>query len=92
MTSDTNKAGKKNQISWHIFQSTSEKKSCFKVPSQMPQKFEISTPMRDEHVDNSAQAFFSKPSCLQASVAHRMQSENRAKEIPMCDFILNGGR
>lgn len=52
---------------------------------------EVCTAMRDKHVDNPMQAFFSKPPCPQASVACRMQSENRAKEIPMCDFIVNGG-
>lgn len=86
MTSVTKK-GKKPKP-----KNNSQKKSCFKVPSQMPQKTEVCTAMRDKHVDNPVQAFFSKPPCPQASVACRMQSENRAKEIPMCDFIVNGGR
>jgi len=31
-----------------MFHSTSEKKSCFKLTNQMPQKIEISTSMRDK--------------------------------------------
>lgn len=73
-----------------MFHSTSEKKSCFKVTNQMPQKIEISTSMRDKHVIIKHKYFSLNLPCPQASVARGMQSENRAKEIPMCDFIVNG--
>lgn len=67
-----------------LFQSTSEKKSCFKVTNQMPQKIEIMTAMQViiQH--------FSLNLCVRKRALHKMQSENRAKEIPMCDFIVNG--